>query len=229
MYISSEDDDFGELGSPVSHSGSKVPKLMTEKPEHFRRSDPTRKASTGTSSPRKRGKTLINFILESDNGDSGLNSNDKNNCKKKRPSPIIIENVLTVRIKNINTETTDSAVHSKCTSYGPLNGLVRRQDDAVDVLFRVKDSSEAKSILRRLNGTKFDGRQWSAHVLAKDETASEAMNNIEDANCKLMLQMSDRFAELKRQMNMKKVYSEDLAILHHALLHLECQPATISK
>lgn len=63
--------------------------------------------------------------------------------------PLEEKGEVTIRITNINSETTDSAVHSMCTSCGGLEGLVRTKEDAVDALFSVKDNAGIKRIIKR--------------------------------------------------------------------------------
>lgn len=70
----------------------------------------------------------------------------------------------------------------------------------------------------RLNDTITDGHGWSAHLLARDST------NNEDVKCKLGLQISSHLAELKKQVYMKKIETEDLEYLHSSIVHLEETP-----
>lgn len=56
---------------------------------------------------------------------------------------------VTIRITNINSETSDSAVHSMCKSCGSLEGVVRTKADAVDALFSVKDNMGIQSLIRK--------------------------------------------------------------------------------
>ena len=63
--------------------------------------------------------------------------------------PLHLSETVTIRISNINSETADSAIHSTCTLCGPLEGLVRTKEDAVDALFSVKGEADTKSILNK--------------------------------------------------------------------------------
>ncbi|KAA8549104.1 hypothetical protein F0562_000788 [Nyssa sinensis] len=138
--------------------------------------------------------------------------------------PVHVPETVTIRIKNINSETTDPAIHSMCTSIGLLGGLARAKEDVVDAIYRVNDDLDSRSILKKLNETVVDDCQWSAHVLPK-ETTPVAKTNNGDARCKLGLQINSHLAELKKEIYMKKIYCEDLEDLHQAIVHLEDHPA----
>lgn len=49
---------------------------------------------------------------------------------------------------------------------------------------------------------------------------------MEDANGDLGLQMNNRLVQLKRQLDSKKMYYEDLQLLHLGILHLEGLPTS---
>ncbi|KAB1200698.1 hypothetical protein CJ030_MR8G026868 [Morella rubra] len=138
--------------------------------------------------------------------------------------PLQVQETITIRISNIGSGTADSAIHSTCMSYGALEGLVR-SEDAVDVLFRVKDNSDTQRILKKLNYSIMDGCKWTA-CLHPEEAASGVTTNNDDTRYELGLQISCHLADLKRQMWMKKVHTEDLEWLHHSLMHLEAHPAS---
>ncbi|KAL4603440.1 hypothetical protein ACB092_10G124300 [Castanea dentata] len=63
--------------------------------------------------------------------------------------PLLVEDIVTISISNISSETADSTVHSICMSYGPLEGLVRTKKGVVDALFGVKNNSDLQSILEK--------------------------------------------------------------------------------
>uniref|UniRef100_A0A5B7BG13 RRM domain-containing protein n=1 Tax=Davidia involucrata TaxID=16924 RepID=A0A5B7BG13_DAVIN len=301
-----EDDEFSELGPPVAQGVSTMLKLVTEKPEPFRKTDLARKVFPGRSLPGESSLSLRDIFsnmgrpsptpqikLENHNDVSGfsVNSNSASNFKNSRsitieniPSivdlsqlieaisifgkissvsmrtvpnefdccdvlfesaesssraiskgritvrrfqlpirPLHVPETVTIRIKNISSETTDPAIHSMCTSIGSLEGLARAKKDAVDAFYRVKDDLGSQSILKKLNDTVIDDCQWSAHLLPRDFTPVVMTNN-EDAKYKLGLQISSDLAELRRDIYMKKNYSEDLEWLHLAIVHLESGP-----
>lgn len=60
-----------------------------------------------------------------------------------------LSETVTIRISNINPETADSAIHSTCTLCGPLEGLVRTEEDVVNALFCVEGEADIKSILNK--------------------------------------------------------------------------------
>ena len=71
------------------------------------------------------------------------------NCLEPTSRPPDNKEAVSVKITNINLETTDSAIHSMCTSYGSLTGLVRTKEDAVDAFFSIKDNADIDSILAK--------------------------------------------------------------------------------
>lgn len=75
------------------------------------------------------------------------------NCFDPTIHPLGDKGAVNIRITNINLETTDSAIHSMCTSYGSLEGLVRTKEDAVDAFFRIKDNADIDSILAKYEAT----------------------------------------------------------------------------
>lgn len=73
----------------------------------------------------------------------------------------------------------------------------------------------------RLNDVRVDDCQWSAQLLPKVTTNS--MTNGSDAKAGVGSQISNLIGGLKEQLQMKRIYLEDLENLHHAILHLkEC-------
>ncbi|CAN7001346.1 unnamed protein product [Brassica rapa subsp. trilocularis] len=83
------------------------------------------------------------------------------------PKPNHPSSVLVIRIGNLNSETTDSEIHSKCLSIGSLEGLARINEDSVEVSFRARSMNEANSILelKMLNEATVDHSQWMAEVV----------------------------------------------------------------
>lgn len=77
----------------------------------------------------------------------------------------------------------------------------------------------------RLNYSIMDGCKWTA-CLHPEEAASGVTTNNDYTRYELGLQISCHLADLKRQMWMKKVHTEDLEWLHHSLMHLEAHPAS---
>ena len=63
--------------------------------------------------------------------------------------PLLVPETATIRIKNISDETAEAAIHSICMSFGSLEGLSRTREDAIDVLYNVKDNLELQIILKR--------------------------------------------------------------------------------
>ncbi|KAE8009392.1 hypothetical protein FH972_005830 [Carpinus fangiana] len=137
--------------------------------------------------------------------------------------PLRVKETVTIRISNISSETADSTIHSMCMSFGLLEGFVRTKEGLVDALFSVEDNKNAQSILTKLNHTSMDDCKWTACLHSRD-SASEVMTNKDYTPCNLGLQIVSHLDDMEAQMSMKKVYAEDLKILHHSLMHLEAHP-----
>ncbi|EYU46791.1 hypothetical protein MIMGU_mgv1a011186mg [Erythranthe guttata] len=63
--------------------------------------------------------------------------------------PVDAVDVVTIRIKNINKDTTDFAIHSRCKSVGEFVGLSRTSEDAVDAFFNVRDDKIHQNIIKK--------------------------------------------------------------------------------
>ncbi|XP_059659385.1 uncharacterized protein LOC132306147 [Cornus florida] len=301
VYLSKkEDDEFSELGPPVAHGAKGLLKLVTEKPETFRKSDPARKLASGRSLNGKSSTSWEDILASkirpspapcsSHDDVSSYPNKNKSASNLKGSRSITVQNVpsliklshlieaisifgkissasmrsvpneldccdvefecvessrraasvggitvksfqlpihahldaetVTIRIKNISSETTVPAIHSKCVSIGSLEGLSRAKNDAVDAFYSVQHELESQSILKKLNGTVINDCRWSANLLPS-ESSPLVMTDSEDAKCDIGLQISTRLAELKEEICMKKIYFEDLESLHAAIMHLE--------
>ncbi|XVF72713.1 hypothetical protein PTKIN_Ptkin12aG0142400 [Pterospermum kingtungense] len=293
---SNDDDDFAELGLPVERGGCLIPKLMTEKPEPFLKTESKKKShgssfkadgclnnrdiskKAGISSPVptldlennndgrsnfrtsssitiKNVPSIINLLdlkeaisvfgnvskASKRSVADGLDCCDiefksvKSSRKALSEGKITVKNfnlpicslpsseIVTIRISNVNSETADSAIHSRCILCGPLEGLVRTKEDVVNALFSVEGEADIKSILNKLNSTVMDESKWSAQ-LEHGESRSTEMTENGNAQDDFGLKISGHLAEVKREVVLKKIYAEDLENLHRLLFHLENDP-----
>ncbi|KAL6564134.1 hypothetical protein OROMI_015584 [Orobanche minor] len=134
--------------------------------------------------------------------------------------------IVAFRIENINEETTDYAIHSRCKTVGEFVGLARTRRDAVEVLFNVPNDTNHRNTLKMLNSTVADGNHWSAHVVTTKSDKSEALSSEGDeARYKLGMQILDQFSELRRQLSMKRIHLEDLECLDASIMHIEDLPS----
>ncbi|KAF8387790.1 hypothetical protein HHK36_026445 [Tetracentron sinense] len=301
------DGDFSELGLPVPQGRGALLKLVTEKPEAFRKGNPSRRVASGISLPEK-GNPNMKVVPQNQSIFNGLNLDNRNGVSKNKDntkiapnfknwSSITIEKVpstislfqikeavlvfgeisnaimrtagpsgfcsydiefqtvearekavatggikvrsfhlpihrlhvpknTTIRISNISALTADHAIHSMCMSCGPLEGLVRTKEDSVDVFFGLNDCSASQGLLQKLNDVFMDDCRWSAELLPADTTKT-AMTNSAEAQHKVGLQIRDRLGVLKKHIDMKKIYLEDLEDMHHTLMHLRAHPSTV--
>ncbi|KAM1257468.1 hypothetical protein TB2_031006 [Malus domestica] len=196
---SSEDDTFTELGSPVPEAPThpRKLKLMTEKPEPYLQK--TNRAKRPSLMPLE-----SSMRLKDDSSKLGSDWEVVVRSFSRSIDPLEEKEEVTIRITNINSETTDSAVHSMCTSCGGLEGLVRTKEDAVDALFSVKDNAGIKRIIKRLNQTIVNGHKWSAGLHGRD-SSPEAMSKQSNANYDLRLEISRQLAAVRREVTRKTV------------------------
>lgn len=222
---SSGDDDFSELGSPVPKAATSLPKLMTEKPEPYNKKANRRRKPSGVLSESCTSLEDDSSKLESVEASKRpvLADEVSVNCFDPTIRPLDGKEALIIRITNIGSETTDSAIHSMCMSYGSLEGLVRTKEDAVDAFFSLGDNVDIHRIVAKLNDTVMNDHKWSANLHRRDSTPA-VMSKQSNGNVDVGLHISHQLAELRRQVTMKTVYTEDLEYLHNALVHLETHP-----
>ncbi|KAK4418075.1 hypothetical protein Salat_2220200 [Sesamum alatum] len=300
-----EDEAFAELGPEISECSTKQIKLVTEKPDHLLKTDPSRRELAGrspSSVTRPRIKDIVANIRASPTSNSKLGGHSHastvtDDTKKisdiERPESVSVKNissgvglselveamsvfgkvsgasfvttsnglrcckiefedvgssrraisvgkiavgsqvfpvhacdavdVVAIRIENINNETSDYTIHSRCKSVGEFAGLARRSKDVVDAFFNVRNDTIHLDILQRLNSSVIDLNRWSAHLLTEKSKSSEVSAH-EEARHELGLQLFDCFAKLRREFSMKKVHLEDLEILNASIMHLQSQP-----
>ncbi|KAF3436522.1 hypothetical protein FNV43_RR23614 [Rhamnella rubrinervis] len=299
FHNASDEDEFSVLGPVVGKGETNIRKLMTEKPDHYRKLNSTIKASSRSSLPAKSiPKLKENFSelynssptvflkLENQKNVYGSDINNKSTsnfkklksiCVKNLPSvlslsqlkealsvfgmishaslrtkqdeldccdvefesvesskraisvggitvksynlvicPLHCQETVTIRISNIGSGTTNSAIRSICKYYGTMEGLVRRKVDAVDAMFTVEDNAETQSILQKLKQTTVVDHKWSAQLHHTDSTPAGIINQ-DDGNFNLGVQISRNLADWNRQ----AVYVEDLEYLHKSLMHIE--------
>ncbi|KAG1326204.1 hypothetical protein COCNU_01G001380 [Cocos nucifera] len=134
--------------------------------------------------------------------------------------------IVAVRITNIGIETAEPAIHSMCMSCGHVLGLARAEEGAVDVMFSVKDSLTAQTIVKRLNDVCLDDCQWSAHLLP--EFGRNLMSKVPGSQWSIGSQISNFIGTSRKQLRMQRIYLEDLEELHHAILHLRDKPVDMN-
>lgn len=141
--------------------------------------------------------------------------------------PLHVLHIVSLRIRNVSSETDDSLIRSLCMSCGPLEGMVRDKD-TVDASFSIRGKSDTEKIQKRLNQTIVDACKWSACLQTVMPTAV-VTNNDNNAELHLGLEVSGKIHELKSQISLTQVLAEDLEYLYHALLHLPSHPSTGNK
>ncbi|KAF3789786.1 hypothetical protein EJ110_NYTH17674, partial [Nymphaea thermarum] len=129
-----------------------------------------------------------------------------------------------VRIHNINLGTAEPMVHSVCTSCAPVRSLIRSSDCTVDVHFSLKDDADIPGILIKLNNVEMDGCRWLARLVDNDALPPVTL---EDSSWRIESQIGSLILDIRKQMQLKCVYLEDLEELHDAIVHLtDCPQIT---
>ncbi|XP_049935768.1 uncharacterized protein LOC116261774 isoform X2 [Nymphaea colorata] len=129
-----------------------------------------------------------------------------------------------VRIHNINLGTAEPMVHSVCMSCAPVRSLIRSSDCTVDVHFSLKDDADIPGILIKLNNVEMDGCRWLARLVDNDALPPVTL---EDSSWRIESQIGSLILDIRKQMQLKCVYLEDLEELHDAIVHLtDCPQIT---
>ncbi|OVA02563.1 RNA recognition motif domain [Macleaya cordata] len=124
-----------------------------------------------------------------------------------------------IRISNISKDTAEASIHSICMACGPLEGLKRTKDGALDVFFNVKDTSTRHEIIKILNDSVIDGRRWSAKLVSGDNSSTATTNPGDDIHFREGF--TTLLSDFKKQFEVKKTCLQDLELLHDTLVHLQ--------
>ncbi|GFQ02452.1 hypothetical protein PHJA_002389100 [Phtheirospermum japonicum] len=143
--------------------------------------------------------------------------------------PLDAVDIVAVRIENVNEETSDYAIHSRCKTVGEFVGLARTSKDVVEAFFNVRHDTNHLNILKLLNNTVIDRNNWSAHVVASKPAISNSSEISSDgeARYKLGMEILDRFSELRKQIIMKRMFLDDLETLNASIMHMEDLPEAV--
>ncbi|KAH7516991.1 hypothetical protein FEM48_Zijuj09G0014700 [Ziziphus jujuba var. spinosa] len=176
FHNASDEDDSSALGPLAGKGETELRKLVTEKPDLYKKRNPTRKALSGSSLPAKRSKEIIFPYPEIEKQKNVYRFDINNKCSSniRKPNSVCIKNVPSVlglsqgsdhKNQQHQLRATDSAIHSVCKSYGALEGLSRTKVDAVDALFSMEDDTETHSMPRRVG---FGSRIETSHFRKSD-------------------------------------------------------------
>ena len=105
-------------------------------------SSPARNITDSVSKPTESSSPTDHESKAQEEKETSSNGSSTSVTPSKHPS-----SVLVIRIGNLNSETTDSEIHSRCLSIGSFEGLARVSEDSVEVSFRARNMNEANSIL----------------------------------------------------------------------------------
>eukprot|EP01018_Ginkgo_biloba_P028373 Gb_12746 [translate_table: standard] len=126
-----------------------------------------------------------------------------------------------VRITNLSPETNANTVHSICMSYGNVESLQMTKDGAMDVCFSVSESPNMPKILGKLNEVTLNDRRWIAQPAPR--LPKDLAKRLEGQKW-VGLQLSNHIGNIKRQLQMKRIYLEDMEELHNAVMHMKESP-----
>ncbi|KAL3648094.1 hypothetical protein CASFOL_009062 [Castilleja foliolosa] len=137
--------------------------------------------------------------------------------------------IVAVRIENINEETTEYAIHSRCKAVGEFVGLARTSNDVVEAFYTVRHDTNHLNIIKKLNNTVIDSNKWSANVLTRKPPISNSSkaSSDDEARYKLKTEIYDHFTELRKQFAMKRMHMEDLETLSLGIMHIEDFPTAV--
>lgn len=245
-----DEDSFAELGPAVNENDVPRLKLATEKPERFKwQNDFVRKRLTNNKSHPvnkcggEKGSVLTrdesNRVMNQLRGSFGANRstdavkvNDTGALGESgQPTEERVDddafstNSSTIRINGVDDRVSIHDIHSVCEKVGNFEGLTWVGKDSVDAFFKVGSESDSTGIVRKLNGYSISGNHIVASKLPDNTKSSIHGNEIDWPE--RGLRFNTTLDELKKQMELKRTYYQDLEMLHHGIMHLQCPP-TIS-
>ncbi|VFQ73865.1 unnamed protein product [Cuscuta campestris] len=245
-----EDDSFAELGPAVNENDASGLKLATEKPERFKwqndfvrkrlsnnnKSHPVNKCGGEKGSILTRGESnqVMNQLLGSFSANRSTDAVKVNDTgalgessqpMEEHMDDAFITNSSTIRINGVDDRVSIHDIHSLCGKVGNFEGLTWVGKDSVDAFFKVGSESDSTGIVRKLNGYSIAGSHLVASILPNNSKASIPEKEIDWPE--RGLRFSTTLDELKKQMELKKMYYQDLEMLYHEIMHIQCPP-TIS-
>lgn len=126
-----------------------------------------------------------------------------------------------VRISNLSPQTTATTVHSVCMSYGNVESLQTRKDGSMDVHYSIHELLNMPKILEMLNEVAINGSRWIAQPAPR---LPQGLAKTPEGQKWVGKQLSNYIGNIKKHLQLIRIYSEDMEELHNAVRHIkECR------
>ncbi|KAF3336282.1 hypothetical protein FCM35_KLT18868 [Carex littledalei] len=124
--------------------------------------------------------------------------------------------LLRIRIDKVDSAMSELAIHSKFSSYGHVTGLISTNDGEIDVFFQVDGEIEAERLVNKLD------KKWTREVeLLQPKTTVNTSEKSE-------LHIERMLGEMRKRLELQRIYLEDLEHLHSAISHIKANPYSIN-
>ncbi|PIA29278.1 hypothetical protein AQUCO_06100058v1 [Aquilegia coerulea] len=132
---------------------------------------------------------------------------------------------ITIRIKNINSDIAEPAIHSTCLLCGPVEGLSRTKDSYVDVVFGVQKISAGKEIVDKLNVMCADDG-WLVEILSESPDLTRIDISADSSKLQQVTgqELANLLEDAQRHYQLQKIFFDDLNKLHQSVMHLQNRP-----
>jgi len=126
-----------------------------------------------------------------------------------------------VRISNLSPQTTATTVHSVCMSYGNVESLQTRKDGSMDVHYSIHELLNMPKILEMLNEVAINDSRWIAQPAPR---LPQGLAKTPEGQKWVGKQLSNYIGDIKKHLQLIRIYSEDMEELHNAVRHIkECR------
>jgi len=129
------------------------------------------------------------------------------------------------RITNLSSETTATTVHSVCMSHGNVESLQIRKDGSMDVHYSINELPNMPKILEMLNEIAINGSHWMAQPAPR---LPQGLAKTPEGQKWLGKQLSNYIGNIKKHLELMRIYSEDMEELHNAVMHIKECPKLVS-
>lgn len=130
-----------------------------------------------------------------------------------------------VRITNLSSETTATTVHSVCMSYGNVESLEIRKDGSMDVHYSINELLNMPKILEMLNEVAINDSHWIAQPAPR---LPQGLAETPEGQKWVGKQLSNHIGNIKKHLQLMRIYLEDMDELHNAVMHIKECPKLVS-
>lgn len=126
-----------------------------------------------------------------------------------------------VRISNLSPQTTATTVRSVCMSYGNVESLQTRKDGSMDVHYSIHELLNMPKILEMLSEVAINDSRWIAQPAPR---LPQGLAKTPEGQKWAGKQLSNYIGNIKKHLQLIRIYSEDMEELHNAVRHIkECR------